>query len=331
MNKNYNLFLDDFRDPIDSSYYLKNPIYVNLEWVVVRNYDSFVKHIEENGIPETISFDHDLAENVEIWEDIEEYYGIYVISSLGRVMRIKKNKGTSGNNILIPAKNESGLYVSLKNKGNNKRFQIHRLVAKAFIPNPLNKEQINHKDGNRWNNNVNNLEWVTPSENNQHAHNELIRNFTAYGENHANSSTISQYGMDNKLINVYGSVNEAGRQLNIQFTNIAKCARGERKTAGGFIWKYENNIPTINSKIKHITKANKKYSERFFIPDINVEKTGYDCAKWLIDYCIDNDLELPKKVLVHSMNPTGAENIKSLFNTYNKIYNNIDLNYFSFQ
>jgi len=58
----YNLYLDDFRDPIDSSFYLNNPIYGNLQWDVVRNYDEFVKIIIEKGIPDVISFDHDLAD-----------------------------------------------------------------------------------------------------------------------------------------------------------------------------------------------------------------------------------------------------------------------------
>lgn len=51
------------------------------------------------------------------------------------------------------------------------------------------------------------------------------------------------------------------------------------------------------------------------------EKTGFDCAKWLIDYCINNKLELPETILIHSMNVTGAANIKSLFDTYNKVKN----------
>jgi len=54
--------------------------------------------------------------------------------------------------------------------------------------------------------------------------------------------------------------------------------------------------------------------------DQYMEKTGYHCAKWLIDYCMDNKLSPPKHILVHSMNPIGGENIKSLFNTYNKVY-----------
>ena len=56
--------------------------------------------------------------------------------------------------------------------------------------------------------------------------------------------------------------------------------------------------------------------------DSYTEKTGYDCAKWLINYCLDNNLDLPTTILIHSMNIVGTENIKSLFNTYNKIYEN---------
>ncbi len=126
----YNLYLDDFRDPIDSSYYLRKSIYETQKWTVVRNYDEFVKCIEENGIPDIISFDHDLA---------DEHYGLDV--------------------------------------ENTETYQ-------------------------------------------------------------------------------------------------------------------------------HIT-----------------ERTGYDCAKWLINYCIDNKKELPKTILIHSMNPTGSQNIKSLFDSYFKSLN----------
>lgn len=316
----YNLYLDDFRDPIDSAFYRKEKVYAELDWIVVRSYNEFVKKVEELGIPDVVSFDHDLGGDMEIWEDILEYEGIYKVSSLGRVMRIKNSKGSMINNILTPIKNESGLYVTLRNCGNDKRCLIHRLVGTAFIPNTQNKPEINHIDGNRWNNNVNNLEWVTSSENNQHAHDKLNREFTAYGENHANSITVSQYDRHGILINVFGSVNEAGRQLKIQFTNIAKCARGERKTAGGFIWKYENKIPTIKSNVNYISSGNKNYSERFFIPETFSEKTGYDCAKWLINYCVDNRKELPTTILVHSMNPAGTQNIWSLFNSYWKYF-----------
>jgi hypothetical protein len=124
----YNLYLDDFRDPIDSAYYLGINVYGNLDWIVVRNYDDFVDYIKKHGIPEIVSFDHDLA---------DEHYGTHQ--------------------------------------------------------------------------NLDEIEYLL----------------------------------------------------------------------------YE-------------------------------EKTGYHCAKWLINYCVDNNLELPTEVLIHSMNPAGSANIKSLFDTYNK-------------
>jgi sulfur relay (sulfurtransferase) DsrF/TusC family protein len=314
----YNLFLDDFREPVDSFYYLGNPTYNILDWKIVRNYDEFVKMIQENGIPETISFDHDL-ENSEEWMDIIGYEGIYMVSNFGRILRTKKSKGTTGNNILTPLKNISGLYVTLYNCGKNIHKKIHRLVLESFMGINNEKSQVNHIDGNRWNNHINNLEWCTSSENIWHSHNVLYRDFSAYGENHKNSMTVSQYDINNNLINIYGSVNEAGRQLNISFSNIAKCARGERKIAGGFIWKYENLKVTINTKISHIEY--KDYVKNFFIPKYE-EKTGYHCAKWLIDYCLDNKSLIPKTItiLVHSMNPIGSRNIKSLFDTYKKIF-----------
>ena len=130
---NYNLFLDDIRIPIQCVSYTHNPIYSTLDWVIVRNYDEFIKFITENGIPEVISFDHDLA---------DEHY-------------------------------DPDLYGS-------------------------------------------------------ETYNEAYDNF--------------------------------------EF------------------------------------------------------KTGYNCAKWFIDYIIDNNLSLPKQILIHSMNPAGALNIKSLFDTYNRHY-----------
>jgi len=123
----YCVYLDDFRQPIDSFYFTKNPIYNKVEWKIVRNYDEFVKIITENGIPDIISLDHDL--------------------------------------------------------------------------------------------------------------------------NDSDYERVANYGDDNP------------------------------------------------------------------------EKNGYHCAKWLINYCIDNNLELPKTILIHSMNPVGSQNIKSLFDSYKKSLN----------
>ena len=97
---------------------------------------------------------------MEIWKDIKGYEGLYKISSYGRVISVKKNI------VLIPTKTISnGLCVSLSKNGKSEKKQISRLVAVAFIPNPENKPNVDHIDGVRFHNFVENLRWCTQSEN----------------------------------------------------------------------------------------------------------------------------------------------------------------------
>jgi hypothetical protein len=113
----------------------------------------------------------------EIWKDIEEYEGLYQVSNLGRVKSIEKRFSSCGKpkkiareKILKERETEKG-YVSvmLCRSCNKKQYRIHRLVAQAFIKNTGNKPFINHLDGNRKNNNSDNIEWVTHKENMQYS------------------------------------------------------------------------------------------------------------------------------------------------------------------
>lgn len=98
----------------------------------------------------------------EIWKDIDGFEGLYQVSIWGNV------RGRNG--ILAPYVTEKGyLKVGLFKDGKNHKKRIHRLVAEAFIPNPHNLPQVNHKDGNPKNNSVTNLEWCTNQENTDHA------------------------------------------------------------------------------------------------------------------------------------------------------------------
>ena len=108
----------------------------------------------------------------EIWKDIEGYEGLYKVSNLGRIYSsYGQNKETCKLPILRGSISSHGYrIVGLTKNKHVKSFFIHRLVAKAFIPNPENKPDINHIDGNKENNNINNLEWCTKSENTKHAH-----------------------------------------------------------------------------------------------------------------------------------------------------------------
>ena len=102
---------------------------------------------------------------MECWETINEYEGLYEISNLGRIRNIRYK------NILKPGNHRDGYLKICLSKNNSKRtFQVHRLVALAFLPKVNGKKYVNHKDGNKKNNNVNNLEWCTRSENQKHAY-----------------------------------------------------------------------------------------------------------------------------------------------------------------
>lgn len=107
--------------------------------------------------------------NNEIWKQIKGFENVFEISNLGNVKRLKC-RWAKNDRILKPNVGKRGYFVvNLSLKGFNKVVTIHRLVAIAFIPNPKNKREVNHKDGNKQNNSIENLEWVTPSENSRHA------------------------------------------------------------------------------------------------------------------------------------------------------------------
>jgi hypothetical protein len=161
--------------------------------------------------------------NDEEWKDIpsEIINGVngYKISNYGRVKN-HKGKITNGSN------HESGyLWVSISPK----QYLLHRLVAKVFIPNPQNKEQVNHIDGNKTNACVSNLEWCSNKENSQHAHDNGLN---------SNTKPIIQYDIDMNKINEFKSQKEASNILNISYSSISKCCRGKQKNTGGFIFKF---------------------------------------------------------------------------------------------
>ena len=109
-----------------------------------------------------------------------------------------------------------------------KRRKLHRILAECFIDNPHNKPQVNHKDGNKHNNNLNNLEWVTSSENQRHRFN-----------NNNYQKTIVQIDKNGNIVKEWSSQLEVEHKLKIHASAICNVLSGKRKTAGGFIWKYK--------------------------------------------------------------------------------------------
>lgn len=152
--------------------------------------------------------------------------GLYEVSNLGNI-RNEKTKRVFNKNI-----DYFGYCVVTLTKNKNARnYKVHRLVAQSFIPNPNNLTQINHIDGDKTNNCINNLEWVSCKENIQHAVNNNLINC---------EKSVEQYNKQGKLLSIWVSIIEAQRQLGIKDSNIAQVCNGKRKSAGGYIWKYYN-------------------------------------------------------------------------------------------
>ncbi len=106
---------------------------------------------------------------MELWKNVVGFEGVFIVSSLGRAKRLKC-RFAKEDRLLKPHIGKRGYYVyNLCYKGKNKICSMHRLVAQAFISNPENKREVNHKDSNKLNNEISNLEWTTPQENSRHA------------------------------------------------------------------------------------------------------------------------------------------------------------------
>lgn len=169
----------------------------------------------------------------EVWKDIPNYEGIYQVSNLGRIKSLRSyNSFTKSyyfkEKILKGKIDKNGYVMVCLCNGKSKYIRVHRLVAEAFIPNKNKFPIINHKDENKQNNNVNNLEWCSYSYNNSYGtrNNKIIK-------------AIIQYDLEGNVIKEYKSIMEASRILNLNHSGIIQALKNKTKTAYGYIWKYK--------------------------------------------------------------------------------------------
>lgn len=185
---------------------------------------------------------------MEEWRDVKGYDGIYQVSNIGNVRSVTHTTvykdgrvGHYEGKMLTPQNGNNGYkFVNLSKNGITNNVDIHRLVAETFLPKDDERNVVNHKDGNKHNNTVENLEWVTYSENSKHAVRTGLldmKPFIIAGQT-ARKKKIAQIDTKGKIIKVFDSGAEAARQLGLSIGNISSCANGIRKTTGGYHWQF---------------------------------------------------------------------------------------------
>ena len=191
---------------------------------------------------------------MEVWKDIPGYEGLYQVSDMGRIKRIAgyKKRNKWGSYTILPEKymkssfdKDGYLRIGLAKDRERKTYHVHRLVALAFLPNPNNYPQINHKDENKQNNAVDNLEWCTCSYNiNYGTRNDKIaskynkKKRTGADPNSKFARKVAQYDLAGNLIRVWASISLVEQELGANHSSIIQNCQGKRKMVYGYKWAY---------------------------------------------------------------------------------------------
>lgn len=204
----------------------------------------------------------------EIWRDVKGFEGVYQVSNYGKVMgypRISKDNRYLPPRILKGSLYSNGyLVVKLRFDGLLKRVAIHRLVAETFIHNPNGLLIINHKDENKLNNRVDNLEWCTHQYNTTYG-TSRERQRETFVKN--NSRRVRQYSLDGVFIKEYRCVADASRETGALDSEICACCSDKQRalSANGFQWKYsdicsDENIPAYSIKPSPLIQSVSQYT-----------------------------------------------------------------------
>ena len=189
-----------------------------------------------------------MERKTEIWKNINGYNDYYQVSNLGKIKSLRRTVNCPLNGsrkikeslLYLKAGKNGYILVTLSKESIKSNILVHRLVATNFISNPENKPYVNHKNGIKTDNRVENLEWSTPKENCQHAYNTgLHKKF--YGKANKLSKAVRQLSKSGKLLSVFNSTKEAERITGIKSSTIIAVSNKKvnRKTAGGFKWEYK--------------------------------------------------------------------------------------------
>lgn len=206
----------------------------------------------------------------EQWRPIDGFPN-YQVSNRGRVKNLMSGK------VLKNRSNNHGYpYVALpKGDGKSKNMLVHRLVAEAFIPNPLNLLQVNHIDENKTNNNVTNLDWVSASQNMRHSAHQI-------------SCRINQLTLDGELIRTWESSKQIERETGYDQGNIIKCCKGYKNYShvGGYRWEYADglNHKKQNRPVAALTKDGEYVAE---YKNVAEASRSFKISQTLIYHCLN--------------------------------------------
>ena len=167
----------------------------------------------------------------EEWRDVKNYENLYKVSNYGRVKTLARRRVKEA--IMRCEFNKGYPRLSLSKNNKSKHYSVHTLVAIAFIPNPNNYPEINHKDENPMNCKFDNLEWC------EHLYN-LMYGTRRQKVIEKERKPVNQYTLDGKFVMKHYSIQEAGRNLNVNASAICMCCKGKQKYAYGYKWEYAN-------------------------------------------------------------------------------------------
>ncbi len=262
----------------------------NLEWCTPsqntqHSFDYLRGNVKTNTIDEKVKKIEDLEG--EIWKKIVNCDG-YMISNYGRVKsysRKSKSNTLLKEKILIGNISKGYIKYKLYIDGKKRNLSQHRLIAIHFIPNPENKPFINHINGVRNDNRIENLEWCTHSENIKHSFDVLNRKIQNHiGVLNLNGKKVAQYNLNGYLIETFMSFKDAERKLKISASDISSCANGFyeksrngkiylKKSTGGFMFKIFENEPL--KKIEpYIKSINLRRSRAILVFDLKNNLIG---------------------------------------------------------